>query len=255
MALINCPECEKEISDKVKACPHCGYPLEENLDETQKVQITSVKLEKMSPKKKKTIVISTIIIITLIIASIVGIILHNKRIAIQTRNEYIDNLTNTSSLMKDNAADAENLIILTAKVWNNCILKKSDAETDKYTIMDISYASKTSYYDYDFESDFNSALDKLFKDEEIINKKNKLIDSTLTISDTMKKLQNPNSEFVNCYNTITDLYTTYQGVVDLANSPSGTYQTYTCDKNEKIDKFITLYKKLQTQIPEKHASK
>ena len=28
MALINCPECEKEISDKVKACPHCGYPME-----------------------------------------------------------------------------------------------------------------------------------------------------------------------------------------------------------------------------------
>jgi len=30
MALINCPECKKEISDKVKSCPHCGYPLEIN---------------------------------------------------------------------------------------------------------------------------------------------------------------------------------------------------------------------------------
>lgn len=29
MALINCPECGKQISDKVKACPHCGYPFEE----------------------------------------------------------------------------------------------------------------------------------------------------------------------------------------------------------------------------------
>ena len=29
MALINCPECSKEISDKVKSCPHCGYPMEE----------------------------------------------------------------------------------------------------------------------------------------------------------------------------------------------------------------------------------
>lgn len=29
MALINCPECGKEISDKSKACIHCGYPLEE----------------------------------------------------------------------------------------------------------------------------------------------------------------------------------------------------------------------------------
>jgi hypothetical protein len=26
MALINCPECEKKISDKAIACPHCGAP-------------------------------------------------------------------------------------------------------------------------------------------------------------------------------------------------------------------------------------
>ena len=25
MALINCPECNKQISDKAPACPHCGY--------------------------------------------------------------------------------------------------------------------------------------------------------------------------------------------------------------------------------------
>lgn len=29
MALINCPECNKEISDKAKACPNCGYPVSE----------------------------------------------------------------------------------------------------------------------------------------------------------------------------------------------------------------------------------
>lgn len=29
MALINCPECSNQISDKCKACPHCGYPMTE----------------------------------------------------------------------------------------------------------------------------------------------------------------------------------------------------------------------------------
>ena len=28
MALINCPECGKEISDKANACPNCGAPIE-----------------------------------------------------------------------------------------------------------------------------------------------------------------------------------------------------------------------------------
>ena len=31
MALISCPECEKQVSDKAVACPHCGYPLAEPL--------------------------------------------------------------------------------------------------------------------------------------------------------------------------------------------------------------------------------
>ncbi|MBR3843110.1 MAG: ribosomal protein L7/L12 [Christensenellaceae bacterium] len=31
MALIKCPECGKEISDRVKACIHCGFPLAEVL--------------------------------------------------------------------------------------------------------------------------------------------------------------------------------------------------------------------------------
>jgi hypothetical protein len=26
--LITCPECLKEISDKAKSCPHCGYPID-----------------------------------------------------------------------------------------------------------------------------------------------------------------------------------------------------------------------------------
>lgn len=29
MALIKCPECDREISDKATACPHCGYPISE----------------------------------------------------------------------------------------------------------------------------------------------------------------------------------------------------------------------------------
>lgn len=29
MALLNCPECEREISDKAESCPHCGYPISE----------------------------------------------------------------------------------------------------------------------------------------------------------------------------------------------------------------------------------
>ena len=40
MALIKCPECNKEVSDKAEICVHCGYPIskwikEENSDSSQ----------------------------------------------------------------------------------------------------------------------------------------------------------------------------------------------------------------------------
>ncbi len=27
MALIACPECNKQVSDQAPACPHCGFPI------------------------------------------------------------------------------------------------------------------------------------------------------------------------------------------------------------------------------------
>ena len=33
MALIKCPECGKEVSDKANACIHCGYPLISPIDD------------------------------------------------------------------------------------------------------------------------------------------------------------------------------------------------------------------------------
>jgi len=34
MALVNCPECSKEMSDTLDACPHCGYRKESDLKTT-----------------------------------------------------------------------------------------------------------------------------------------------------------------------------------------------------------------------------
>lgn len=39
MALITCPECHGQVSDKAAVCPHCGYPLERT--EREKEQLVS----------------------------------------------------------------------------------------------------------------------------------------------------------------------------------------------------------------------
>ncbi len=34
MALIKCPECEREVSSMAEACPHCGYPIKKTETDT-----------------------------------------------------------------------------------------------------------------------------------------------------------------------------------------------------------------------------
>ena len=41
MALINCPECSKQISSSTPQCPHCGYPI--NQKQSIKVQFPQTK--------------------------------------------------------------------------------------------------------------------------------------------------------------------------------------------------------------------
>lgn len=36
MALTRCSECEKEISDRATTCPHCGFPIADNYEATEK---------------------------------------------------------------------------------------------------------------------------------------------------------------------------------------------------------------------------
>lgn len=63
MALINCPECKKEISDKTKSCPYCGYPINDD-----------GKLKNFFKEycvaKKKTISITLIILVVLLFSSL-----------------------------------------------------------------------------------------------------------------------------------------------------------------------------------------
>ena len=34
--LIQCPECNKEISNKAIACPNCGFPISENTNKQRR---------------------------------------------------------------------------------------------------------------------------------------------------------------------------------------------------------------------------
>jgi len=49
MALIDCPECSKQISDQAAACPHCGHPIKsDDPEEPQPQQREGLFLQSMN---------------------------------------------------------------------------------------------------------------------------------------------------------------------------------------------------------------
>lgn len=58
MALITCPECGREISDRAEACPNCGFPITKSEEMDNELQVSDVVLAKEEqnprpqPKKK-----------------------------------------------------------------------------------------------------------------------------------------------------------------------------------------------------------
>ncbi|MGN1480728.1 zinc-ribbon domain-containing protein [Porcipelethomonas sp.] len=76
MALIKCPECEKEISDTTNSCPHCGYKLS-NDSNFKKTEIHSLPAKKGVGAYNLFIGIFVLIIsiITMFLFGIFGIII------------------------------------------------------------------------------------------------------------------------------------------------------------------------------------
>ena len=64
MALINCPECNKEISDTAKNCIHCGYVLKEENNVIQPQTVVVEAKKGLSAKNSLNIGVTIIFVIT-----------------------------------------------------------------------------------------------------------------------------------------------------------------------------------------------
>lgn len=247
MALIKCPECNSDISDKSAFCPQCGYPINgerqyPGIDGPQKVELTSVNLSKPKSLIRVIGLVLTIVMVSLI--AFFGIKKNNELKAQKefetTFNTYIDSLQVLQIEMLNGAADAEDLTNLISMVWKNAIYEERDPLTDKYT--------RTTY---GFVDDFNIALGNLFRDSTTRSTVSDIEDGQLAVQNAMKELQNPPLGLEKAYDTLSELFLAYRSYTDLAVSPSGSLQSFNESRRTKSDQFITVLHKLQSQIPEK----
>jgi hypothetical protein len=247
MALINCPECDREISDRVIACPHCGFPLKEEIksDEDlkpQNVQITGVKVEK---RKVILYILVPLLILSLIAGAYFiynGIKVKKEKAAYQAAfNEYVDTANLISIKMLLNGSSAENITNLLARVWRNTIYEESDPTTDMYT--------KSS--SYKFHDDFNVAIDNFYQDYKISRQVKDLKSGQISVSESMKELQNPPEGLEKVYDAIMDLNLAYRQLTNLAISPTGSLTSFSDAKNKAQSNFLDQYERLKNLIPEK----
>ncbi len=93
MALIKCPECGKEISDKAPKCIHCGYPLKKEPKKEEKVEPKPKQTKKAEPENLDGLTSAWLIIATLICFGIALIQLVSPIVyRLSTSNIYLGSL-------------------------------------------------------------------------------------------------------------------------------------------------------------------
>lgn len=147
MSLINCPECNHEVSDQAATCPNCGYILK-----TEKTtNVTSVaSLPAKKKKKLGCLFYCTIIILILMTITIVGAVLGNDTPSSNNNTNY----GNQNAALSTNAPTsfaAKNINGLSNKqgekidkILSQCGLKDASSITAESSL-DSRYKGKKGY--------------------------------------------------------------------------------------------------------------
>lgn len=231
--LIVCEECGSEFDDSLDSCPNCGYPKPVKQQEIapQKVEVTKVSVNK---KKVITGVSVTLVVVLAIIGGIFVKSSIDKKNAEKSAKAYYNKLESTTSTMFLGCASAESAAGLIHDVWYNAIYEKADDSTDEYTKPDGF-----------FVSDFNDALFNLQTDSSFSNKISDIESNQKTVEKLMKELKNPPEEHKEAYDTLKEFYDCYLEFTSLATNPNGNLQSYTSDYNDLDSEVMSKYKKME----------
>lgn len=211
MALINCPECGKEISDNANKCVNCGCPI---------IKYENIYAEK-SKKKKNPIVVLVILVIAALLI-LVGVNQYKSY-------TYQQNLNAICYEIISSGIEAEECGNLIHDVWYNTIFKESSEDTDKYT-----------KENNEFNEDFNDSLDNLYNDKDFTEKVVNIQIKQKSILNMMKEMKNPPSKHKDAYKALLALYDEYNDFSSLVINPTGSLQSFTEEFNE-ADKSLADY--------------
>ncbi len=244
---IICAECGAEIPANSETCPNCGAPVVKD-DRLQKVELTKIATPRINSKTKKYALIG-FICVALIACAIFVINANNKKQQIANwQSTYNSTVTN----MLNGGAEAESTANMIHSVWYNTIYNKADPSTNKYTLKskyrsDAYYMNSTSVSSSYFNDDFNDSLGLYFASDDYKTSVTLIQANKDTVSNAMTKLsKNIPEGKENAYAAISALYDQYLGMINLAINPTGNLSSYTSSFNQYDNDFMNAYNKAKT---------
>ncbi len=252
MSLIQCPECNNQVSNMAKICPHCKYqiisleskPCPEcgNITANEVCEDCGFPIYTHFNKtknffSKKRMIIWGGILGSLLIGIILLAVIVSNIASIYAEKKYKENLYEATALMSEGAEEAEQMCYLIRNVWHNSIHQKSDAVTDKYTKINGK-----------FNEDFNDSLTALYSDSEVNKRIGYMLENRAKVNAIMGKLLSPPEKYQEEYSEIEELYERYLVLADLAITVNGSYNSFTEDTAIAISDFSYTWQRVQRYI-------
>ena len=284
MAMINCPNCGKQISDRAKACPGCGYELvkeesvevqpEKRVCEECGAEITAdmdvcpncgcpIEKEEQEDANNDVSTVQAVEVTKINLqvdekgkakAKKVGIIAAAVVLALLAAffgyRSYQNQLKEKARQKYKTDMDSAVILMLSGAV---------SAEEAGGLIHDVWYDTiyenrrdSTKKYTMSswtkFNSDFNTSFALLFADEDFVKKTNDIKTNQAAVRDYMKDLKNPPDEYEDAYDDLKTLYDWYNKFTELAVNPTGNLTSYTSSYNEADQGFMNAYNTMKMHL-------
>lgn len=198
-------------------------------------------------RKKCVAIISCCLIIIISISVIIfAISKHNEKVkkeqeqAIKSAKEYNDTIDCLWTIYNSaylGASDAENICVTTHNTWKDAIFGSPSSDTKKYV---------------NGASDFNEAVENVYKDNDIIEKLENVSQKGDEIDECIDSLKKSSTKIDDCFDAAIELKTSYNRLYDLASDPGGmNLKSYGDKESEMIDNFLSKADALKAIIPDK----
>lgn len=278
MALVECPNCKGQISDKAGRCVHCGIifiPEEKKICEECGAEICEgnsiclncgcpvkiaddVKPDMVfqqtettgSAKFQRIRVLVVVVLLLAVMAAAAGIGIMQYQRKQEAREE--------EALRLSQERAAEEALLRSQEYSDNLELAvytmlsgAADAETCCNLIQQVwsnaiweKEDGETDRYtrpDGHFVEDFNDALDHLFADPDFIKQLDGITENQDSVNQIIKELRNPPEEYRDAYGALSEYYDAYLTFTNMAVSPTGSLDTFSKDFKEIDEQCLHCY--------------